>query len=146
MSTNATKHVYEIIIDGSAERVWQALTDGEITQKYFFDTRVEANWKVGSTFHFYNQDGSLSSEGKILEIKPQSHLKTTWKPLWIGDVSSTLTWDIQSLGAMTLLKLEHTDVDDAFFAEGQFHTGWIYVLSNMKSVLEAGKPLPSLFG
>ena len=146
MSNSTTDHVYEIIIDGPAERVWQALTDGELTQKYYFNTRVDSDWQPGSVFHFYNPDGSVSSEGTVLEAEPQRHLKTSWKPVWLGNSSSTLTWDIQSLGAMTLLKLVHQDIDDATFEEGQMHTGWLYVLSNMKSVLETGKALPSLFG
>jgi uncharacterized protein YndB with AHSA1/START domain len=143
MST--TSHVYEIIIDATPETVWKAITDGEQTQKYYFDGRVESDWKAGSTYHYYGPDGSVISDGNIVEIEAQSHLKTTWRPAWLGDApASTVIWDVQSVGPVTLLKLTHTDVDDATFEEAQFHVGWIFVISSMKSLLETGKALPSI--
>jgi len=142
MIRNETKHTYEILIGSTPENVWKAITDGELTQKYYYGTRVESDWKAGSTFHYYKSDGSVSSDGKILEIEPQSHLKTLWKPVWLGNVSSTVTWDLQPMGETTLLKLTHSDIDDATFEDAEFHVGWIYVLSSMKSLLETGKGLP----
>src|SRR6266705_2514243 len=110
MSTNTSEHSYEIIVRDSPENVWKALTDGEATQKYYFNTRVESDWAVGSDIRSYDQQGAVSSDGKILEINPQSHLKTTFQPQWIpsnGSQPSTLSWDIQPLGPTTLLKLTH---------------------------------------
>jgi uncharacterized protein YndB with AHSA1/START domain len=149
MSTNTSNHVYEIIVGGAPESVWKALTDGEVTQKYYFNTRIESDWAVGSVVRHYNQEGALSSEGKILEIEPQSHLKTTFQPLWVpsnGSEPSTLSWDLQPLGPTTLLKLNHAGIDDATFETAEMHVGWIYILSSMKSLLETGEALPSIFG
>src|SRR5437588_2056269 len=108
MSTNTSNHAYEIIVRDTPENVWKALTDGEFTQKYYFNTRIESDWAVGSVVRHYNEEGALSSEGKILEIRPQSHLKTTFEPAWLpstGNGPSTLSWDLQPLGSTTLLKL-----------------------------------------
>ena len=147
MTTTTADHVFEIIIRESPETLWKAITDGEITQKYYFHTRVESTWVVNSSIHYYEQDGALSAGGDILEIKPGSYLKTTYKPVWLGADStpSAVSWEIQSLKpALTLLTLTHSEVDDKTFE--QMHSGWVYILSNLKSVLETGEPLPELFG
>lgn len=140
-------HIYETIVLGDADKVWQALTDGAQTQKYFFHTRVESDWKVGSTYRSYDLQGALSTDGEVVAIEPGSHLKTTWKPVWLDGASpSTVSWDIQPLGPATLLKVTHSDIDDATFEAGQMGPGWVYVLSSLKSLLETGEALPDIFG
>jgi uncharacterized protein YndB with AHSA1/START domain len=149
MGNNTAEHVYEIIVRRTPEDVWKALTDGEMTQQYYFNTRVESDWKTGSAFRFYDRDGGLSSEGTVLEVTPQSHLKTTWKPAWLADNQpSTLAWDVQSLGSSTLLKLTQTDIDEATFESAQMGIGWVFILSSLKSLLETGEALavPEIFG
>ncbi|GCE15816.1 SRPBCC domain-containing protein [Tengunoibacter tsumagoiensis] len=146
MSAAVAAHEYEVIINAAPEVVWQAITSPDSTQKYYFKTRVESTWEKDSDFRYYNLDGSLSSEGKVIEIEPQSHLKTTFTPTWIPDSqASTVTWDIQPLGTTALVKLTHDSINDTAFAEGQFHAGWIYVLSSLKSLIETGEALPDLF-
>ena len=151
MSTNISDHSYEIIVNSSPESAGKALTDGEVTQKYYFNTRIESDWVVGSVVRSYNQQGGISSEGEILEIELQSHLKATFKPLWLpsnGSEPSTVSWDLQPLGALTLLKLTHGGIEDATFEAGQMHIGWVYILSSLKSLLETDKalPVPEVFG
>lgn len=149
MSTNTADHVYEVIVRSDADKVWKALTDSSETEKYFFHTKIESDWKVGSSYRGYGPDGSVSSDGEIVEIEPGSHFKTTFKPAWLGETGqapSTVSWDVQSLGPATLVKLTHADIDDATFDAGQLGPGWVYVLSSLKSLLETNEPLPDLFG
>lgn len=142
MSTNTTKHVYEIILNTTPEGVWRALTDGKVTEKYFFGSRVESKWTAGSSYRYVDTQGTLSSDGKIVEIDPQSHLKMTWVPAWLpGTAPSTLSWDLQALDSLTLLTLTHSDIDDATFDSAGMHVGWIFVLSSMKTLLETGKAM-----
>lgn len=137
-------HTYEIVIGAPCESVWKAITDGEVTRKYYYNTSIESDWKVGSCFRYCTPDGSVLSEGTIIEAQPQSHLKMSWQASWLGNVSSTLIWDLQPLGSITLLKLTHMDIDDAIFEEALMHQGWIFILSSMKSLLETGKALPAV--
>jgi uncharacterized protein YndB with AHSA1/START domain len=146
MSTVLPGHTFEIMVRCSPEEAWKAIVDGEITEKYYFHTRAESDWGVGSVIRYYEQSGDLSSEGNILEIEPGSYVKMTYKPVWLGEnAPSLVSWHVQPLKpALTRVKLAHTDVDDAIFA--QMSSGWVYILSNLKSVLETGQPLPELFG
>ncbi|HZO74534.1 MAG TPA: SRPBCC domain-containing protein [Ktedonobacteraceae bacterium] len=145
MSTNPSNHVYGVILNSTPQHVWQALTDPTQTQKYFFGSRieVESGWKAGSDYRFTDTQGQLTSSGRILEAKAQSHLKMTFKPAWLPDAKpSTLSWELQALDSLTLLQLTHSDIDDATFEGAQMGVGWIFVLSSLKSLLETGKALP----
>jgi uncharacterized protein YndB with AHSA1/START domain len=151
MSTNTSNHVYEVIVGSSVDNVWNGLTDGEMTQKYFFGSRIESDWKVGSAVQSYDSQGGLVSDGEVVKIEPKSQLQTTWKPMWLppqGEKPSTLNWELQPLGPSTLLKLTHADIDDATFETGQMHVGWVYVISSLKTLLETGEalPTPDMFG
>jgi uncharacterized protein YndB with AHSA1/START domain len=41
--------VYQTDIATTPERLWTALTNGELTRRYWFDRRVESQWTVGAT-------------------------------------------------------------------------------------------------
>ena len=42
------KDQYETDIRTTPEKLWAALTNGEITRRYWFDRRIESDWKPGS--------------------------------------------------------------------------------------------------
>jgi uncharacterized protein YndB with AHSA1/START domain len=145
LMTQTNTHVYEIMIGSTPEKVWQALTDGELTQKYYFGSRFESDWKAGSSYRAYGQSGDVDSEGEIISIDSPSRLVATFKPLWLSDATaSTTDWEITAVGPVTLVKLTHSNIDDASFESAQFHSGWIYVLSSLKSLLETGEGLPDI--
>jgi uncharacterized protein YndB with AHSA1/START domain len=138
-------HVYEIMINSTPEEIWRALTDGELTQKYYFGSRIESDWKAGSTYRSYGPTGDIDSEGDVITVESPRSLVTTFKPMWIPEgTASTTTWEIEPVGPVTLVKLTHSDIDDASFEAAQFHTGWIFVLSSLKTLLETGEGLPNI--
>jgi Activator of Hsp90 ATPase homolog 1-like protein len=56
--------VYVTYIETTAEKLWQALTDGDFTERYWFGYRVASDWKPGSPYRFARQ-GEGSVEGRI---------------------------------------------------------------------------------
>lgn len=148
MSANTIERSYEVVIKSPVTAIWQAITDGTLTQKYFFHTQVRSDWAAGSAITYYNEDGSLSSQGVILAIEPQRLLQATFEPLWLEEKKepSVVNWEIQSLGETTLLTLTQSKIDSATFEE--MHTGWVFVVSSLKSLLETGEalPVPAMFG
>ena len=50
--------VYTIYIVSTPEKVWQALTSAEFSQKYFFRNAVEFDLRVGGVFFVHTPDGS----------------------------------------------------------------------------------------
>ena len=67
--------VFEIYIRTTPERLWEAITDGEIRSKYQFGNRIVSDWSPGSRFELTNPnvDGPLG-EGENLEVDPPRRL------------------------------------------------------------------------
>lgn len=87
---------YTAYIEATAEKVWEALTDPEMTAAYWGHSNV-SDWQPGSSWEHRRTDGS-----------------------GIADVVGTV------------VEAERRE------AAG----GWSAVLSNLKTYLETGKPLP----
>ena len=51
-------HVYSIYIKAAPERVWQAITDGDDTVRYYYDTRVASTWQAGAPLTYTYPDGA----------------------------------------------------------------------------------------
>ena len=48
--------VYATYIETTPEKLWQALTDGDFTERYWFGHRVASDWEIGSPYNFSKQD------------------------------------------------------------------------------------------
>jgi uncharacterized protein YndB with AHSA1/START domain len=131
---------YEVDVQATADRVWQALVDPDITQQYYFHTRVESDWKVGSSISYRDPKGRPAVEGKIVEFAPPTRLVTTFEAKWLpGDVpdpTSTVVWEVSSQGATSKLKLTHQDLSPAHPAAGDIEAAWQPTLDSLKSVVE----------
>ena len=63
------RHVYEIYIRTTPERLWRAITDPADTQLYYDGTKVQSDWKRGSRLVYLEGD-QVTLECKVLEIEP----------------------------------------------------------------------------
>jgi len=138
-------HIFEIYIRTTPERLWQALTDGELTRQYYFGYCVASDWLRGSPYHYDAADGTLCIEGEILEADPPHRLIQTFRPIWTpgaaSEQSSTVTWDIEPVGAACKLTLVHEGLDLASPRTRDIVAGWARVLSGLKTLLETGVSL-----
>src|ERR1019366_2345205 len=67
--------VFEIYIRTTPERLWEAITDGEIRSKYNFGARVTSDWTPGSRYEMSAWDGTVAlGEGENLEVDPPRRL------------------------------------------------------------------------
>jgi len=136
-------HVFQIFIRTTPETLWKAITDGDVTQQYYFNTRVESDWQPGSQFKYLYPDGNVAIIGEVLEVDPPHKLVTTLKPLWSPELEamppSKVTWEIVQKGEVCQLTLTHTEIEEA--AASEFFAGWSQILSGLKTVLETGEPL-----
>jgi uncharacterized protein YndB with AHSA1/START domain len=146
MSNNAPKHVYEIYIRTTPEKLWAALTDGEKTQKYFFGTRVASTWKSGAELTYHGDNAMLMVDGKVVEADAPRRLVTTWRaaynPEVAGDRPSRVTWTIQPMGAICKLSVVHDDFEGETQTWKSTGGGWPIVLSGLKTFLETGESMP----
>ncbi len=71
--------VYVTYIRASAEQVWQALTDADLTARYWGHANV-SDWLPGSRWEHRRVDGSQTVDvvGEILETQPPTRLVLTF--------------------------------------------------------------------
>lgn len=137
-------HVFEVYIRTTPERLWQALTDGSITQQYYYGTAVQSTWQTGArmTYESPNNGGTMI-DGEVIESDPPRKLVTTFIPLFEPEgnrPTSKVTWEIVPMGATCKLTLTHESMGAPAVTAGQI-SGWSIILSGLKTLLETGEAL-----
>lgn len=135
--------VYVTYIESTPERVWAALTDPELTAVYW-GHRNESDWQVGSRWDHVRTDGTGDTDGggTVEEATPPTRLVLSWGPA-PGEAGGTsrVTFEVEPGDGIVRLTVTHTDLDPGEVTEAA--GGWAAVLSNLKSLLETGQPLPT---
>lgn len=143
--TDKPSFVYVIYIRSTPEKVWDALTDADLTAAYWGHSNV-SDWQPGSRWEHRRTDGSGIADviGTVVESERPTRLVATWAaPEDEGreDRYSRVTFDIRPHADIVRLTVTHEDLVD----EGMLNEvsgGWAAVLSNLKSFIETGSPLP----
>lgn len=139
--------VCQIIIKAPRERVWDAITRSEFTSRYYYGCTLETDLRVGSPFTYHMPDGSPIVEGEVVASEPPNRLVHTYHSLWSPmseDAFTRVTWELESMpGDLTRVTVIHEDFQgETATYQGLQSGGWTWVLSNMKTLLETGEPLP----
>jgi uncharacterized protein YndB with AHSA1/START domain len=141
--------VYVTYISATPEKVWNALTDPEITTKYWQHVNV-SDWKPGSKWEHRSSDrkGAVQLVGKIIESSPPRRLVLTWA--FPADEAheekhTRVTFEIEPVGDIVRLTVTHDRLEPGSEMLKGITEGWPKVLSSLKSLLEVGRPLPKLW-
>ncbi|MGO2038100.1 MAG: ArsR/SmtB family transcription factor [Brevibacterium sp.] len=139
-------YVYVTYIRATAQQVWDALTDHEITRLYWNDVAVVSDWKVGSSWahHAGGPDGDFDTWGKVLETDPPNKLVFTFQSAEqsLDQEGSIASYLIEESGEVVKLTVTHTNFADSGLRTG-IAKGWPAVLAGLKSYLETGQALPA---
>ena len=137
--------VYVTYIQSTPERVWQALTDADLTAQYWGHSNV-SDWQPGSSWEHVRTDGSGISDtgGKVLSADPPRRLVVTFEDP-AAEVPpagpSTVTFDIEPWQDIVRLTVTQENLADEEAFRAISH-GWPAVMANLKSLLETGHVLP----
>jgi len=143
--TDKPSFVYVTYIESTPEKVWDALTDADLTAAYWGHSNV-SDWRPGSRWEHRRTDGSGIDDavGTVVESERPTRLVLTGvAPEDEGQQEkySRITFDIQEHANIVRLTVTEEDLtDEAMLAD--VSSGWPAVLSNLKSFLETGSPLP----
>jgi uncharacterized protein YndB with AHSA1/START domain len=141
--------VYVTYIAASPERVWEALTRPDLTEKYWFGYRVTADGKAGERMTAVNPAGRLAHDDPIIESDPPRKLVYGWKPLYKDmpdERPSRVTFLLEPFKGQTRLTVTHDEFEDGSRIFGMISKGWPAVLSSLKSFLEMGRGLEPSWG
>ncbi|MEC3918218.1 ArsR/SmtB family transcription factor [Nocardia sp. CDC160] len=142
-ATTIPNYVYVTYIHATAEQVWKALTDADLTAQYWGHENI-SDWQVGSPWEHRRADGSgkVDVVGKILESDPPTKLVLTFEDSPEEDRSpSVVTFLVEPHQDIVRLTVTHENLPNEEMLQG-ISSGWPAVLANLKSLLETGKALP----
>ncbi|MGX1806040.1 ArsR/SmtB family transcription factor [Nocardia sp. NPDC055321] len=143
MTTAVANYVYVTYIRASAEQVWKALTDADLTAQYWGHANV-SDWQQGSTWEHRRVDGTDKVDviGKVLETDPPKRLVITFEDSLDEDRDpSVVTFLIEPHQDIVRLTVTHENLPNEEMRQG-ISSGWPAVLANLKSLLETGAVLP----
>ena len=144
--STAPDHIYQVIINVPPTVVWNAVVDGDVTEKYFYGTRVESTWEKGAPIRYTHPDGRVAAEGCILRIEPGAMVEMTFQALWDEDLvaegPAREIWRVEDFNGATKLTIELYDTPATSKTYAEFASGLPYIVSGMKTLLETGNTLP----
>jgi uncharacterized protein YndB with AHSA1/START domain/DNA-binding transcriptional ArsR family regulator len=138
------RYVYVTYIESSPERVWEALTDPDLTAQYWGHSNV-SDWQAGSPWEHRRADGSGIADvtGIVLESVPPRRLTMTFDAPGEAppEGPSKVTFDIEPYHEIVRLTVTHENLAGGDALEA-VSAGWPAVCANLKSLLETGHVLP----
>lgn len=138
--------VHETDIATSPLRLWEALTEGVVTRRYWSGRRLESSWAVGSPVRFYDSSSeTITHHGVVLEADEPRRLSYTFSEVRDGedglsdpseDTASRISVDLEQIeGAGMRFRLIH-DRLPAGTDLTELAASWAPVLTNLQSLLE----------
>jgi uncharacterized protein YndB with AHSA1/START domain/DNA-binding transcriptional ArsR family regulator len=132
--------VFSTFIRTTPAKLWDAITNPEMTKLYYYGGRVQADLRVGGRFSYLDPSGEVNLDGEVLEIDPPRKLVTTFKATWSppeGQVTRIM-YEIEQMGDVCRLTMTHFDYEKSMAGVEE---GWPMIVAGLKTLLETGQPL-----
>ncbi|MFF7442777.1 SRPBCC family protein [Streptomyces sp. NPDC008122] len=151
--------VYTTYIRTTPEELWQALTEPELTRRYW-GVAFESVWTPGAPM-VWDENGRRTEDPEqvVLAAEPGRLLSYTWHtftPNWaeavrlddevyqrlVRERRSRVTFVIEPSGDTVKLTVTHGDLEPNGTIKALIGEGWPALISSLKSLLETGEELP----
>ncbi|GGO90051.1 SRPBCC family protein [Wenjunlia tyrosinilytica] len=164
--TAQTTQVYRVYIKAAPEKVWDAITKPEWTDRYGYGGRTDFDLRPGAPFQTHPSEAMVKGaaeqgfempdvviDGEVVEADPPNKLVLMWRMLMDPEVEAEgftrLTFEIEEAAGATRLTVVHELAGAPKLASlvsgsqeaGGAGGGWSWILSDLKSLLETGKIL-----
>lgn len=158
--TSVTTQVYEVYIRATPQAIWDAITSPEWTVKYGYQGAVDIELRPGGTYKAFATPPMKAMgvpdvviDGVVEHADPPRKLVHTYRFLFTDAMKAEgftrVTWEMDNVANdFSRLTVTH-ELEGAPIMAGMVASkfsvqgagGWAWVLSDMKSVLETGKPM-----
>ena len=139
MTLTATK---SIVINATAQRVWEALTDPVQVKQYMWGSEVVSTWKQGSPLVYRGvwEGKPFEDKGTILEIDPPRLLRTNYfSPLSgkpdVPENYAEVTYALSPQAGGTKLTVTQSNIPNEA-GKTQSEGNWGTVLDAIKKLIE----------
>jgi uncharacterized protein YndB with AHSA1/START domain len=138
---------HALFIRTTPAQLWDALTNGEQTARYYYGSPVDSTWQPGADVNYLTPDRSAPMVGgRVLAIEPEKRLvlslRLLYDPTCAVEAPFEQTWLIEDVGngVCKLTVQQAVDPDSATYQ--QISGGMPLILSSLKSFVETGEGLP----
>jgi uncharacterized protein YndB with AHSA1/START domain len=159
--TSVTTQVYRVFIKATPQAIWDAITKPEWTQRWGYGLREAYELHPGGKYRGYATEQmramkmpEVVTDGEVIEADPPRKLVVTWRmamdPRLAQEGFTRLTYEIvEGRDGVSRLSVIHdlsgTPGHAAMVAGDKQGPGegggWLWILSDLKSVLESGTPM-----
>ncbi|MDT3442642.1 MULTISPECIES: SRPBCC domain-containing protein [unclassified Pseudofrankia] len=147
-ATAPTTQTYHLFIRATPAQIWDAITDPDLSSGYLFGALVETTGEIGTPFRYHSPDRTaLWGDETVLDADRPHRLVVSYRALYNPDLAaeppSRVTWNITpGDDQISLLTIVHDHLENAPKTAARVaDTGWMRVLSGLKTLLETGQPL-----
>ena len=155
--TGVATHVYQLYIGATPEAIWEALTTS--TEMYGYRAKSDYELRPGGAFRVHATEDMRAMgapeviiDGEVVEADAPRRLVQTWHahfdPQTDAEGATRLSFELEpGEGGVTKLTLTHelegAPTVAALVSGAMANTGggWPFVVSDLKTLLETGKPL-----
>jgi uncharacterized protein YndB with AHSA1/START domain len=134
-------------LNAAASKVWEALTNPELTKQYMYGCQAISDWKIGSPINwkgFAEGKEGIFVKGNITNIEPGKILQyTTFDPnAGYEDIPAnylTVTQELSEENGRTVLSTTQGDFAKVVDGEKRYNAslqGWDYALNGLKELVE----------
>lgn len=144
MGQKGPRFVYEIYIQASPAKVWEALTRFERTRRYFYGHALRMELRKGGAVEYVNpKSKKVSIVGRVLEARRAMRLAHTFKFAGFArkDRPSRVTYELEKVGRSTKLTLVHDRFGGVTRTYRTIKEGWLPILCGLKTLIETGRML-----
>lgn len=139
------EHVFVTYIRTTKEKLWDAITNPDLTKQYFYGTEIKSDLKPGSKieYHSIGEDGKVKIAlfGEVLEVEPYKKFVHSFNFPDKGEKPSRAIYEIEEQGPFVKLTLTHDRFEGETETYKSVSEGWPFILSGLKSYLETGSSL-----
>ncbi len=132
----------ETYIKTTPQALWEALTNGEISRKYFQgDATVHSDFTKGADYKYVSSEGNDMLVGTVLDVDPMKRLEMTFAPVMLDPSEipdSRNVYEIEQMGDTCKLTILHYGVTEKLEGVKQ---GWSRIAARLKTLLETGDVL-----
>ena len=167
--TSVTTQVYRVYIKATPDRIWDAITKPEWTERYGYGGRAEYDLRPGGAYRAFASEAMKKAgvemgfptpdivvDGEVIEANPPHKLVQTWRMLMDEGMAAEgftrLTYEIaEGKGGVTRLTVTHelegapklaVLLSGGMEDEGEgAGGGWSWVFSDLKTLLETGSSM-----
>lgn len=141
--------VYVTFIAATPERVFDALTNAELTKDYWVRHRnASPDWRPGSRWEHqdYDDPSRVDIVGEVVVNDPPRRLVVTWHTPSGDGEESRVTYLVEPHEGVVKLTVTHDGLVPGSEMDRGIRGGWPVVLSSLKTLLETGHALPFTMG